>query len=451
MGIMTWTMKTMKQIIRWVGGAIVVLIAQPWAAAAQEATLSFEDATLLALEYNYDVQIARLNEEVSKNRAVPGEAGFLPTVSLTGSGTYAENASYTEFADPSLPVIDATGAATVSYSGGVNVNYVLFNGGGRKVALQQLENTYEQSQMQTRQRMEGTVLQVANRYLAALAAWEVYQINQETVELSRYRYQRAQENYSLGNYTRLTLLNAEVDLSSDSSSVIQARLAYEKAVVSLNQAMGLSPDTTYQVQSQLEFPKTLDLEDLLTDVLTRNTGYLLSRKQLEQSALQVDQAKTGYMPQVSLVGGYALQGNTNEASFITESRNNGWNAGLQLSYTLYNGGRTQRAQQNAILQQEARALALQQSEDLLETNLINAYKDYTTNLELIAMSERNVRLAQANYERSEVGFGTGQVTGLQLREAQLNLARARYQLMAQRIQTKQAELNLYYYSGNLVE
>ncbi|HAA16419.1 MAG TPA: hypothetical protein DCE41_33825, partial [Cytophagales bacterium] len=75
----------------------------------------------------------------------------------------------------------------------------------------------------------------------------------------------------------------------------------------------------------------------------------------------------------------------------------------------------------------------------------------TTNLELMALSERNVALAQANYERSEVGFGTGQVTGLQLREAQNNLARAKYQLTSQRIQTKQAELSLYFYAGSLVE
>ncbi|HAP59398.1 MAG TPA: hypothetical protein DCR93_07825, partial [Cytophagales bacterium] len=315
----------------------------------------------------------------------------------------------------------------------------------------QLENSLEQTSMLTRQRMEGTVLSVSGGYLAALAAWEVYQINQETAQLSVYRYQRAKDNYELGNYTKLELLNAEVDLSTDSSNVIQSRLAYEKALVSLNQLIGIAPDSVYALDTELAYEANLERGSLLNDVLSRNTGYLLTRKQLEASALQVDQARTGYMPQLSLSGGYSLSGSLNEAALFTEQRTNGWNAGLQLSYNLYNGGRTKRAQQTAIIQQQAQELAVRQSEDLLRTNLISTYKDYTTNLELMALSERNVALAQANYERSEVGFGTGQVTGLQLREAQNNLARAKYQLTSQRIQTKQAELSLYFYAGSLVE
>ncbi|MEL6535295.1 MAG: TolC family protein [Bacteroidota bacterium] len=439
----------MKQIAMtcflWLGLASSAL------AQTQSPTIGLEEATLLALEYNYDVRIAQLNEEVAAERAVPGEAGFLPTVSLTGSGSYAENGTYLEFADPSQPVIEADAAATTNYSAALNVNYVLYNGGGRRVTLKQLENSLEQSGMLTRQRMEGTVLSVSGGYLAALAAWEVYQINQETAQLSVYRYQRAKENYALGNYTKLELLNAEVDLSTDSSNVIQSRLAYEKALVSLNQLIGIAPDSVYVLDTELVFNGDLQLGNLLNDVLSRNTGYLLTRKQLEASALQVDQARTGYMPQLSFTGGYSLSGSLNEAALFAEQRSNGWNAGLQLSYNLYNGGRTKRAQQTAIIQQQAQELAVQQSEDLLRTNLISTYKDYTTNLELMTLSERNVELAQANYDRSEVGFGTGQVTGLQLREAQNNLARAKYQLTSQRIQTKQAELSLYFYSGSLVE
>jgi len=81
----------------------------------------------------------------------------------------------------------------------------------------------------------------------------------------------------------------------------------------------------------------------------------------------------------------------------------------------------------------------------------NAYDTYLTNLELLKISERNLELARTNFTRSEDAFATGQITGIELRNAQLNLSDAQTAIIRQRILTKVAELGLLFEAGTLLE
>jgi outer membrane protein TolC len=94
---------------------------------------------------------------------------------------------------------------------------------------------------------------------------------------------------------------------------------------------------------------------------------------------------------------------------------------------------------------------IEKTENQLKTDLLTNFNNFETNKELLALTIRNLELAEANYQRSQEAFTTGEITGLQLREAQLNLLSARFNVIQLRIQTKVSEVNLYYLSGTLVE
>jgi len=442
-----WTMTTYKSIVSL---SLAALFSMQILAQEVPSVLMIDDAVNLALEYNFDIRVSKKNAEISRNNVTIGNAGYLPKVSLDGNYNYSLANTKTNFENPALPTIDANGAATKSYGAGLNVNYNIYSGGQRSYTYKSLQNAERQSTLQEKQMMELTVVNVIQQYLEAVNFFDAYQISQESVKISQDRFIRAGERYSFGGFSKLELLNAEVDLSNDSTNMIQAMLAYEKARKNLSNIIGIEPNSEYSLSSEFEYSEELVVDELLEKALSGNTEYLLAKSSVTESELNLKQTKATMLPRLDLIGGYDFNKSTFDANFIESNRSLGWNAGLTFSYDLFDGGNRKRDQQNARMQMESQQYNLQKSENDLNTRILNRYEDYTTNLKLLDLSERNLLLAENNYERSQEAFSIGQITGIELREAQLNLANAKYNISVRRIQTKQAEVSLYSYSGTLV-
>ncbi len=413
--------------------------------------VGLEEAINIALQRNFDIRIAENDLEIVQNNNTIGNAGLLPRVDVNAGYDYSSNNTKLEFASPEQPPIEASGAVSKTLNANAVMNYNLFSGGSRINTYKQLQNDQYLSELQLRASMELTILNVMDQYLNAVARLEEYRLRQESVNISQDRVQRARENYNFGAFSKVEFLNAEVDLRNDSTSLIDARLRYQNALKSLNNTMGIDPDSIFSVSSDIDYQEYIDLGDLLNDALMKNSNYLISRATLTSSELDVKIAEANYFPALDLSAGYAYNNTNNDAGFIISQRNYGWNAGATLSYNIFNGGNTRRAQQNAQILVESSQVRIEQTENQLKTDLLTTYNNFETNKELLALNIRNLELAEANYQRSQEAFTTGEINGLQLREAQLNLLSSRYSVVQLSIQTKVSETNLYYLSGQLVE
>jgi outer membrane protein TolC len=413
--------------------------------------LRLEEAVDIAINRNFDVQLARNQLRIAENNNAFGNAGFLPQINLNGGYDYSSDATKTVFANPELPDIEASGAVTQVMNANAVLSYNIFSGGRRSNTLRLLENDQYISELELRASIEFTILNVMDQYFNAVARLEEVNLTQESVDISQDRYQRAREGYNFGSFSKVELLNAEVDLRNDSTSLIDARLRYQNALRNLNNVMGIDPDSVFQVADIIDYNQNLNLGQLIDEALLRNSNYLISRADITASELNIELAKANFFPSLDLGGGYAYNNAEYDANFINSSRNNGWNAGVTLSYNIFDGGNIRREARNARILNESSQIQLEKTENQLKTDLLINYNNYETNKELLALNIRNLELAEANYERSQEAFTTGEITGLQLREAQLNLLSARFNVIQLRIQTKVSEVNLYYLSGTLVE
>ena len=413
--------------------------------------LRLEEAIDIALAENFNIQIARNQVRIAENNNAAGNAGLLPRVDLNAGYDYSSNDTKTEFANPELPPIEASGAVSQVTNASAVVSYNIFSGGQRINTLKQLENTEYISELELRASMELTILNVMDQYLNSVARLEEFKLREESVNISQDRYQRAYDGYTFGTFSKVELLNAEVDLRNDSTSLIDARLRYQNALRNLNNVMGIDPDSVFAVADDIQYRQNLNLGELIDQALLRNSNYLIARAGLTAGDLDIRIARANYFPSLDLSGGYSYNNSTFDANFINSSRNNGWNAGVSLSYNIFNGGNTRRQEQNARIRNENNQVRIEQTENQLKTDLLTTFNNFETNKELLALNTRNLELAEANYQRSQEAFTTGEITGLQLREAQLNLLSAKYSVIQLRIQTKVSEVNLYYLSGTLVE
>jgi outer membrane protein TolC len=418
-------------------------------AMAQEVDLN--QAISIALEQNYDVRVAAYSYEIEENKAELGNAGFLPSVFLQANGSYSKQNTEVTFTNPEQPPISQDGATTIAYGASANLEYTLFNGGRRIHFLNQLQSLSEDARLRQRLAMENTTLQVSNRYLEALRLQEEVDILIETVELSQNRLERADQNYNYGNTTKLQVLNAEVDLRRDSINLAQTRLEYSRGLRNLYIAMGISADTSLVLSDEYELASLLDKQELLNKAMQENTAYLRARNSLYTAEENLDVAQSDIWPTLAANAAYQYQYSDFEANFLNTQENLGWNAGLTFRFNIFDGNRVQRNIANAKLNREIAEVEMERSRNEVVRLVNNAYDTYLTNLELLDISERNLELARTNYSRSQDAFATGQITGIELRNAQLNLSDAQTAIVRQRILTKLAELGLLYEAGILIE
>jgi len=413
--------------------------------------LGLEQAIGQALQQNHDIRLATLNQQVQQNNAQAGNAGLLPSVTVGGGASYSNQNTRLEFAGDAQPPLDVTGASTISVDGDVTVNYLLFNGGTRMNTYSQLQTQSQLALLQQQQTIETVVQNTSVAYYNLVQQYDALRINQRLINLSAERFTRVQERYKLGSATRLEVLNAEVDLRNDSINYEQTQQALENARKDFAVLIGWQPDTLFVPDTTVTLASPMDLQSLEAETLARNLRLAVARANQLNSNFALKSSKGALFPSLNLSGGYGVNQNISEANFLELQRSMGWNAQLRISYTLYNGGVIQRQIQNAQLNVQSQEVALEQTQNQVERDLLNNYNTYQTSRRLLGISQRNMELAQLNYARSQEAFATGSITGVELRTALVNLVTAQNNVSRQRIATKVAEINLQAVAGLLVQ
>ena len=86
----------------------------------------------------------------------------------------------------------------------------------------------------------------------------------------------------------------------------------------------------------------------------------------------------------------------------------------------------------------------------VKRDIENAKDDYRNRLDILALQEKNVITAQNNFDRSNEQYKLGQITSVELRQAQLNLLNAQTNKNFAKYDAKLAELQLLQLTGQLL-
>jgi len=123
--------------------------------------LTKQEAVDIALENNYDIKVTNNNVDAAKNSSSIYNSGYLPTVSANGGANYQDRDNENEFQDGHT---QNQNSVTETYNASVGLNYLLFDGLGRMYNYKKLQEIYNLSEIQARQVVENTLLQLLASY-----------------------------------------------------------------------------------------------------------------------------------------------------------------------------------------------------------------------------------------------------------------------------------------------
>ncbi|WP_341220370.1 TolC family protein [Polaribacter atrinae] len=411
--------------------------------------LSKKEALEITLENNFGIKIVNNNLEVAKNNKSIYNTGFLPTASISSGANYSNNNQTISRQDGTSTSID--GAVTKSYNASIGLNYTIFDGLGRKYNYQQLKETYNLTELQARETIENTYLQLFTTYFQIARFSENHANLKEALAISKQRLQRAKYQYEYGQSTKLELLNAEVDVNNDSITLINANQQLSNVKRGLNIILGIEKEVNYVVETDVEFISELNFEDLLQKTIANNATLKQNEKNIAISEFNIKINKANYLPSLGLNTSYGWNKSENPStSFLAASTSNGLNAGLSLSWNLFDGGNTKTNVANAKIALENQQILLEQQKVTIDNSLKNTWENYQNQLFILKAQEQNVLTTQNNFDRSTERYKLGQITSIEFRQAQINLINSKTAYNNAKFDAKLIELQLLQLSGDIL-
>ena len=403
------------------------------------------------LEKNYSIRMVRNEEQISKNNATLGNAGYLPTLDL--SAGFNGNINDTETQARSTGEKNkTTGVFDKTLNASLNLNWTIFDGFKIQASYARLKELEQQGETQTRIAIED--------FIAELTA-EYYNYIQQEIRLKNFRYAMSlskerlrivEERYIVGNFSRLDLQQARVDYNADRAQYMKQQESVKTSRIRLNELMAnddMSQPITVN-DSIIDLNHLLSFDELWQSTLNNNASLLKSEQNKKIAVLDMKAVKSRNYPYLRLNAGYGYTLNKYEISSTSRRDNLGLNFGLTMGFNIFDGNR-KREIKNARIAIENAQLQQEDLRQALNADLSNLWQAYQNNMEMLKLERENLIAAIENHEIASERYMLGNLSGIEMREAQKSLLDAEERILSAEYDTKICEISLLQLSGNITK
>lgn len=411
--------------------------------------LDLRECLRIGLENNFDLQIARNQELVSENNVTLGNAGYLPQVSVS-SGYNLRSSNTDQIPAEGDEVVENRNSNTQTLDAGINLNWSLFEGFRVQTNYKRLKELQSAGELYTRLEMENLIANLTAEYYNYVQQQIRLGNLQYAVSLSKERLRIVEARYQVGSLSRLDLQQAKVDFNADSSQLIQQYEILNRSRIKLNELMGVDVESEFIAQdTTIIFNESLAKDELFDRTMAQNTFLQISESNLTLSELELRNLRSRNYPYLRLNAGYGFTHYNYNSGNLERQRNWGPNVGLTLGYTLFDGFNRKREQKNQQIIIRNRELEVERDKLVIESDFANMWMAYQNNIELTNLEIESLENATINYEIAMERYRIGDLSGIELREAQNSLLEAEQRLLTAQYNTKLYEISLMQISGNI--
>jgi outer membrane protein len=413
---------------------------------AQE-QLSLQEAITIALQNNYDIKINKNQVDIAKNNANIGNAGMLPN--LTGSYTNGGSIQNTRQTPATGPDRVITGAKSTNNSYGADLNWTIFDGFSMFANYDRLKELQKQGELNARLTILTTVADVITAYYDIVRQQQLVIAADSAMDVSVLRTNIAKTKLQLGRGSKLDVLTAQVDYNTDTSNYLQTKNALQVAKVRLNQLMVRDIGTSFSVVNNIDVDKGILFSKMAEMAEQQNPNVQNAFINQRIASLTLKSVRGARYPSISLNSGYSRANSTSPTGFNQKFAANGLTYGVTASLNLFNGFLQRQQERNAKIEIDNSILNLNKTKLDVNVQLLTAYQNYSTYLDLIKLEQRNVDIAKENLDITLAKYRLGSIAPLELREAQRNAIDAQNRFIEMQYQAKIAETTLKEISGNI--
>ena len=339
--------------------------------------------------------------------------------------------------------------STSSVTAGAELTWTLFDGGKMFVTKSKLSEIQALGEIQFRDKVLQTMFSVITAYYDVVRQKQQLISINEVLNYNKDRVKISQAGYNAGSLIKTDLLQAKIDLNVTLENLINQQFAIIEAKKTLNQLLGQSSESVYEISDSIPLNYTPNKTELIQKLNSSNTSILSFQKQIDIAGLAIKEFKSGYLPNVGFRAGYYFSQSTNTNASIAQSRTLGPQVGGSLVIPLFSAGENNRKVAVAKLESASAEFDLQNIKLQVNTLLENTLTDFENQQRLFEIESENNELALENIKISLERLRLGQSTSLEVHIAQEDYVQSNTRLINFRFNLKLAETKLKQLISNL--
>lgn len=385
-----------------------------------------------ASKENITLKKSRINVQNANINSKEAKAALFPSLSFS-TGHNLVNRPYQETSSTvsGTEILRSNGRTSYNGNYGLNAQWTIYNGGKRLNTLKQEKINSQIAELDVNTTANSIEEQITQIYVQILYAAESVQVNRNTLEVSQAQCERGKELLEAGSISKADYAQLEAQVSNDKYQLVTAETSLADYKLQLKQLLELEGDQ----EMQLYIPE-LKQEDVLQPLPSKSDVYrtaLTSRPEIESgklgvesSKLDIDIARSGYMPSLSLSAGIGTTSSSGTDFTFTEQLKNGWNnsIGITLSVPIFNNRQTKSAVERAKLQLQTSRLELQEKEKELYKSIESLWQNARSAQQQYAAANEKLKSSQTSFELVSEQFNMGMKNTVEMLTEKNNLLSA---------------------------
>ena len=412
---------------------------------------SLENLIDYALENNITIKDAALNKDIAAVNYYKAKSSRLPNL----FGSASQNFSSGNTIDPITSdfVTDQINSTNV----GLNTSVTLFQGNQINNQIKQNKIFFDQSIYKQEVEKNNITLNIVEIYLQALYSKESIVIAENNLKVSQQEVLRAKSRLDAGTIALNDYTEAQSLEATNKYNIITAKNEYQQYIISLKQLLELSPMYTLEIESINENMDLVNLELNKADVYRKALGYLpemnVSNLNIEASEKELDIAKGGFLPTLSLTGslgsGYT---SINDNSFSYQfDVNFNQRLGLSLSIPIFNRNQTKAAVQTATINIDKAEIQKLVTEKEIYRKVETAYQNATSAQEQVIVAETSKTASEQSYKLAKKKYELGDLSTIDLVISQNTYTNAQQNYLQAKYLNILYHQLLQFYQGNTIK
>lgn len=413
--------------------------------------MTLKECLETGIRESYQIRLVNISEEKAANNDSWLYAGGSPTLSASGSYSGSLSSNDATLASDGSTVSNR-GVLDHTLSAQIRADWTVFDGFSIQATRDRLEELHNQGEIQTRVSIEDYIATLTTEYYNLVRQTLHLRNLEYAASLSKERLRISSERYDMGGNSRLEMQQAQVYFNSDSAKSLKQHESVASANIRINRLMSNQDLRAVHVAADtaINLITELDYESLLDDMMKVNASLL--RAESNRTVAQLDRraVQARNYPYLKLNASYGVSHNIYGNSTYTDRTNWGPSFGATMGINLISG--KQRTQErNARLDELTADITIDQLKLQLRANLDDFWQAYQNNLMLLELQEQNLKTAQETMEIAQERYLLGNLSGLEMREAQKSLLDAEESLLQVQYDTKVCEISLLQISGRIMQ
>lgn len=416
---------------------------------SQDSILTLQQAIEISLKNNYDIRIFTNIKKQQENNNSVGNSGMLPTIDANTSYTRSSNSLKQKYSN-NLEV-NRNASLSTNAVADLAATWTIFDGMKMFNTKEKLSELYMLSQDEMKIQIENTLQELITTYYSIVKQQQLLKSMREEILFSEERVTISDRKMNNGSGSRLEWLQTKTDFNRQRSIKIALESDIDEERMKLNLLMGRKIETPFAVEDTVIITYKPMIEDLKKSVLDQNNQLNYFKRNQRISKLELKEKQSLRFPLINLNAHYIYSKTTNEAGFTLLNQINGFNYGATATIPLFHGLNINRQIKNSKIDALNSDISFENMQSQVNSDLLNAWRTFKNNLELLQIEEQNIGYAREVLSVSQERYRIGMSSVIEQQDVQRTFEEAMKRLTEARFNTKISETILRKLNGELVK